>query len=101
MTTIRITLSAIALAFSAFSAVSQASEITDFDIPTNSDVSRAAVRAEAARLNQQGLLRVDFLGPVNVMEPKSLKSREEVRSEAAAPRSAAERMAGAYLVGGN
>lgn len=58
----------------------QAGEITEFPIAATSTVSRADVQAEAVAANQAGVLRYDFIGPVQ--QPMSVKSREEVRWEA-------------------
>jgi len=97
MNTIRITLATVTLCAAG---LAQASEITDFAIPSTSTVSRQAVQAEAQKLNQMNLLRVDFLGPVAMDPPRSLKSREQVRMEAESTRGSASAARDANLVGG-
>jgi hypothetical protein len=97
MTTIRFTLAALALSASAFV---QASEITNFPVPTLSTVSRAEVQAQARQSSVDGALSYNEAGPAQMKAPTSMKSRDDVRKETATQRPGAERMAGSYLVGG-
>jgi Domain of unknown function (DUF4148) len=97
MTTIRITFAALALSACAFA---QASEITEFPIPTSSTLTRAEVKAEAARHFNIGSMSINFAGP-EVKAPFSTKSREEVLEEIAASRRMENvRVTTAYFVGG-
>ena len=96
MKAIRLTFATIAL--SAMGFFVQASEVSEFPLATTSNMTRAAVKADTRSASQSGRLRYDFVGP-SVM-PMSMKTREQVRAEAAAARSAPEALAGAYFVGG-
>ena len=97
MTTIRITLAALALSASAFA---HASEVTEFPITTSSTLTRAEVQAEARKSYATGSMSINFAGP-DVKAPVSTKSREEVRMELAASRAMPDsRVAAGYLVGG-
>ena len=95
MNAIRTTL--IAVALSAVGAA-QASEITEFPLPASSNVTRAAVRAEAAAANKAGALRYDFSGAA--VMPMSAKTREQVRMETIAARLSPEAKAAWFFVGG-
>ena len=96
MTTIRITLAALALSASAFA---HASEVTEFPITTSATLTRE-VQAEARKSYATGSLSINFAGP-DVKAPVSTKSREEVRMELAASRAMPDsRVAAGYLVGG-
>ena len=97
MNTIRLSLAILTLCGTG---LAQASEITEFAIPSTSAVSRQAVQAEVRKLNKMNLLRVDFLGPVAVDAPRALKSREQVRMEAESTRGSASVAPDANLVGG-
>lgn len=78
----------VAAALVSGSALSQASEITDFpSAERESSVSREQVRAEAEAANRAGALRYDFIGPAQ--EPMSMQDRGAVRDDAASRRSAA------------
>ncbi len=97
MSTIRITLAALALSASAFA---QASEVTNFPITASPTLTRAEVQAEARKHYTTGSMSVNFAGP-EIKAPVSMKTRDEVRMEVAAARGMADsRVAAGYLVGG-
>ena len=104
MTTIRITLAALALSASAsfFTQATQASEITEFPTPTTSTMTRAEVQAEARKHYATGSMSINFAGiPANVTAPVSMKTRADVSKELAASRGMADaRIAAGYFVGG-
>jgi len=75
MTSIRITLAALALSASAFA---QASEVTNFPITASSTLTRAEVQAAARDHYATGSMSVNFAGPA--VKPVSTKSRDEVRN---------------------
>ncbi len=99
MTSIRITLAALALSASA---IAQASEITEFPIATSASLTRAEVQAEARKHSATGSMSINFAGgPADVKVPVSTKSRDEVRRELADVRGKVDsRVAAGYLVGG-
>lgn len=97
MTTIRFSLAALALSATAFA---HASEITNFPVPTSSNLSRAEVQAEALKNINTGVLSYNLIGPAEMKAPVSTKSRDEVRKEAASVRPSADKVAGSYLTGG-
>lgn len=94
---IRITLAALALSATAFA---QASEITNFPVPTSSTISRTEVQAQARTSITSGSLSYNLVGPAEMKAPVSMKSRDEVRKEAASVRPNADKVAGSYLTGG-
>jgi hypothetical protein len=97
MTTIRITLTALALSATAFA---QASEVTNFPINASPTLTRAEVQAEARQNYATGSMSVDFAGQ-RVKAPASTKTRDEVRMEVAASRNMPDsRVAAGYFVGG-
>lgn len=97
MTTIRITLAALALSASAFA---NASEITEFPITASPTLTRAEVQAGARKHVATGSMSINFAGP-EVKAPVSTKSRDEVRMEIVASRGMADsRAVAGYFVGG-
>lgn len=84
MTSTHLTAAIIFASTLAACALAQANEVTDFPVSTSASTSRAAVKAEARKANDAGLLRYDFLGPREAMPMRSSKSREQVRMEATA-----------------
>jgi hypothetical protein len=97
MTSIRITLAALAF-FAA--TIAQASEITEFPITTSASLTRADVVAEARKKVATSSLNYNFAGPSDAKAPVSTKSRDEVRKEVTASRANAVKVAGSDLVGG-
>ncbi len=75
MKAIRLTFATIAL--SAMGFIVQASEISEFPLATTSNVTRAAVKADAKAASTAGWLRYDAVGTSVV--PMSMKTREQVR----------------------
>jgi hypothetical protein len=96
MTTIRITLAALALSATA---LAQASEITNFPITASPTLTRAEVLAEARQNYATGSMSIDFAGP-RVSAPVSTKNRDEVRMEVAASRNMPDSRLAGYFVGG-
>lgn len=97
MTSIRITLAALALSATA---IAQASEITDFPITTSASLTRAEVMADARKNVATSSLNYNLAGPSEMKAPASAKSRDEVRKEVIASRMNAVKLAGSEPVGG-